>query len=84
MIINKKKRKEINPYSFRLAYEGIPRKMMKNVKIQIKELFDVKSDKAFYERMAGVIEPKISEAKNLELLFEDYGVTLVWGEVENI
>lgn len=84
MEIIEKKEKKTNPYSFRSAFESIPRNRMKDVKVRIKELLNVKSDKAFYDRMSGAIEPKVSQAKDLELLFEGYGVILAWGKGEEV
>ena len=37
---------------------------------------------AFYNRLNGDVEPKVSEAKAIEDIFNNYGITEIWGEDE--
>jgi len=67
-------------YSFRCAYDSLPKNKLGEARRKIKEILGVKTDKAVYDRIAGKPEPKMSEAKAIELLFKSYGIKLVWGE----
>ena len=68
-----------NEYSFRCAYDCLPKNKMSEVRHKIKAILNVKSDKAVYDRIAGRTEPKISEATAIEQVFRNYGITIEWG-----
>ena len=34
---------------------------------------------SWYARLNGTVEPKVSEAKIIESVFADFGITQVWG-----
>ena len=71
----------VNNYSFRGAYDSLPRNKQAEVRGQIKKVFGVSSDKAVWARIAGITEPKVSEAAAIEQLFlKNYGIKVIWGE----
>ena len=78
---NESVKNELNlkDYSFRYAYNSLPKNKMGEVRKRIKQILNVKSDKAVYDRIAGRTEPKLSEAQAIEQIFKSHGITIVWG-----
>lgn len=70
----------VNKYSFRVAYDSLPRNKQSEARGKIKKVFGVKTDKAVWARIAGITEPKVSEAAAIEQLFlKNYGIKVIWG-----
>ena len=70
----------VHNYSFKGAYNSLPRNKQTEVRGKIKLIFGVKTEKAVWARIAGATEPKVSEAAAIELLFtKDYGIKVKWG-----
>lgn len=67
-------------YSFRSAYDSLPKKKLGEARKKIKQILNVTTDKSVYARIAGTPEPKVSEAKAIEQLFRSYGIKVIWGE----
>jgi hypothetical protein len=73
--------KEVVRPSFRAAFDRLPRNKVSEVRERIKKVLNAKTDKTFYDCMAGTREAKISEAQAIEAIFVEYGIVLMWGEV---
>jgi trehalose utilization protein len=68
-----------NPFSFRAAFDSLPRNKQSEVKRKIMNIIHVTTEKSVWDRINGNIEPKVSEAKAFEQLFRSYGIKIVWG-----
>ncbi|MDR0207053.1 MAG: hypothetical protein LBI45_07350 [Bacteroidales bacterium] len=78
-----------NLFSFKRAYESLPANKKSEVRAKIMSELS-KESYAFYQRMNGRVEPKVSEAQKIEAIFAEYGITEVWNipvaepvEIEN-
>lgn len=72
---------KVRAYSFRCAYDRLPKNKMKEVRRNLKHLLNVRSEKAIYDRISGRTEPKMREAREIENIFTQYGITINWGEI---
>ena len=68
----------INQYSFRFAYDSLPRNKQPEARKKIKEIFGIISDQQLYKRIDGDIEPKISEAQEVMRYFSSFGIKISW------
>lgn len=66
-------------FSFLRGWNQVIVKDMKNVQNQIMIALNLKGRVSWYNRLYGVVEPKISEHNTIEKIFADYGITDVWG-----
>lgn len=73
---------EMNKYSFKLGYEQLRRKDVKEVRERIMSALGIATREGFYPRLRGEIEPRVSEAKAIEEIFAEYGIKKVWGNPE--
>jgi len=69
-------------YSFKKGLNNVKSGDIRTVRRELKAALGITSRNAFNARMRGEIEPKVSEAEAIEVVFEKYGVskTQVWGE----
>lgn len=69
-----------NNYSFRKGFNQITRKDLIECRAKIMKALKITSRPAWLCRLNGTVEPKYSEAKSIELIFAEYGITEVWGD----
>lgn len=69
-----------NRFSFKKGWKQLPRCAMTEVRSKIISALELKTVPAFYPRLNGTVEPKISEAQAIEEIFHSYGITDIWGE----
>lgn len=69
-----------NPFSFKKGWSQLPVGKSAEVKKKIIVALDLKCDTSFYPRLNGSYEPRLSEARAIEEIFAEYGITEVWGE----
>lgn len=67
-------------YSLKEAYGLIPKVYTGEVREKIRIIIGTKSQQNVYTYMDGTVEPKISHAIALNLLFADYGIEIQWGK----
>ena len=67
-------------YAFKKGWNQIPHSKISEARGRIKEALGISSDPQFYQRLKGCPEPTISEYVSLQEIFNDYGVTDIWGE----
>lgn len=67
-------------FSFKKGWNQLQNGQTKEVKAKIIEALNLKFTTSFYPRLNGTIEPKFSEAKAIEAVFAEYGITDIWGE----
>ena len=72
-------RNEMNEFSFKLGFSQVKRKDVQEVKNRIMNALGLRNRVSWYARLNGTVEPKVSEAKIIESVFADFGITQVWG-----
>lgn len=69
----------MNEFSFKLGFSQVKRKDVQEVKNRIMNALGLRTRVSWYARLNGSVEPKVSEAKIIESVFADFGITQVWG-----
>lgn len=69
----------MNEFSFKLGFSQVKRKDVQEVKNRIMNALGLRNRVSWYARLNGTVEPKVSEAKIIESVFADFGITQVWG-----
>ena len=72
----------MNNFSFKKAWSQVRQKDIEDVRNEIMAALALTTKPAFYNRLNGDVEPKVSEAKAIEDIFNKYGITEIWGEDE--
>ena len=72
----------MNSYSFKKGWSQVRQKDIEEVRMAIMDALALTTKPAFYNRLNGDVEPKVSEAKSIEDIFNQYGITEIWGEDE--
>lgn len=67
-------------FSFKKGYYSLPARELNDVRAEICNALNVRSRQVWWNRLAGNVEPKISEAKKIEEIFLKHGIKDVWGE----
>lgn len=70
----------MNDYSFKRGFSQVRQKDVKEVKRRIMSALGLTTRVGWYARLNGKVEPKVSEARAIEGVFADFGITKVWGE----
>lgn len=66
-------------FSFRKGWLQVRHNDADELKSKIMGALGIKTNKGFKDRLNGYVEPKVSEAKNIEDIFAHYGITEIWG-----
>lgn len=66
-------------FSFKKGWKQLPQSAVPEVRSKIISALELKTIPSFYPRLNGRIEPKISEARKIEAVFAEYGITDIWG-----
>ena len=74
----------MNNFSFKKAWSQVRQKDIEDVRNEIMAALGLTTKAAFYNRLNGDVEPKVSEANAIEDIFNKYGITEIWGEDEYI
>ena len=69
----------MDSYSFIKGWSQVRQKDVEEVRTAIMNALGLTTKAAFYNRVKGAVEPKISEAKAIEDIFNNYGITKIWG-----
>lgn len=69
-------------YAFQKGFSQVMNKDVQAVRHEIMDALNITTRPAFLSRLNGIVEPKISEAQEIERIFAKYGINDVWGEVE--
>lgn len=67
-------------FSFKKGWSQVKTSDAPKVRKKLMVALGVNSRAGFCNRMRGDIEPKITEARAIESVFAEYGITDVWGE----
>ena len=68
-------------FAFQLGWSQVKNRDIQKVKKELMQKLGLSSRMAFLNRVKGVVEPKVSEAKAIEETFAKYGIKEVWGVV---
>ena len=71
--------KIVEEFSFLKGYNQVQKKDLINVRVDIMNALGLTARQNWYFRLRGSIEPRVSEARKIEEVFEKYGVTDIWG-----
>lgn len=66
-------------FSFKKGYQQVQQKDAKDVRQKIMTALNLTSRRSWGLRLNGIIEPKVSEAQAIENIFNEYGITDIWG-----
>ncbi len=69
----------MSDFSFQLGFSQVKQRDIKDVKQKIMLALGINTRSSWLMRLNGVVEPKVSEAKAIEEIFAEYGITEVWG-----
>jgi len=69
----------MSDFSFQLGFSQVKQRDVKEVKQKIMLALNINTRSSWMMRLNGVVEPKVSEAKAIEEIFAEYGITEVWG-----
>lgn len=71
----------IKSASFKNGYNQLRKMDEENFRSEFMEMFGIRTEQSFRNRLNGKTEPKISEVAKINSLFRKYGVTSnIWGE----
>ncbi|MGM9763334.1 MAG: hypothetical protein ACI3ZQ_04880 [Candidatus Cryptobacteroides sp.] len=66
-------------FSFKKGWVQLRSKDQPKVRTKIINALGLKCVASFYPRLNGAYEPRVTEAKAIETIFAEYGITDVWG-----
>lgn len=69
-------------FSFQKGFSQVQQKDIANVRCKIMTALNINTRPAWYSRLYGNVEPKVTEAKAIEEIFAAYGIKEVWGALE--
>ena len=72
-----------NKFSFQRGWSQVRRCDQQAVKSELLTAMNINNRVSFYERLNGMIEPRITEYEAIVQIFAKYGITDVWGEAIN-
>lgn len=67
-------------FSFKKGYFQLSLIDVPDFKKKIMDKLSIRTRQSFHLRLNGEIEPKVSEARAIEEVFSEYGITDVWGD----
>ena len=67
-------------FSFKKGYRQLPVNQTQIVREAIIEALQIKGRMTWYNRLNGLVEPRVSEAQKIESIFSNYNITDIWGE----
>lgn len=72
----------MNEFSFKKGWSQIKVGDMDEARNKIMIAIGITTRMAWGNRLKGLVEPKVSEARAIESVFAEYGITEVWGNSE--
>lgn len=71
---------KMEKYSFKKGFDQVKQKDIPEVKKKIMEALNLNFRSSWKARLDGKVEPRVSEAKKIEEIFAEYGITDIWGK----
>ena len=69
----------MNNFSFQRGFSQVMQKDVAIVRAEIMTALDITTRSSWGARLTGKVEPKVSEAQQIEAIFAKYGIKDVWG-----
>lgn len=69
----------MSKFSFQRGFSQVRQKDVANVKAEIMTALGIATRSSWAARLNGAVEPKVSEAHQIEEIFAKYGINEVWG-----
>lgn len=69
----------MSKFSFQRGFSQVMQKDVANVRAEIMTVLDITTRSSWSARLNGAVEPKVSEAQQIEAIFAKYGINDVWG-----
>ena len=69
----------MNEYSFEKGWGQVQQKDVEAVREQIMLALGATTFQTFRQRKKGTVEPKVSEKAEIERIFNEFGITEIWG-----
>lgn len=69
-----------NQFSFAKGWGQLQQKDVSEVKEKIMKALHITAKSTFYNKLRGTIEPVASEKEAIVTIFNQYGITEIWGE----
>lgn len=70
----------MSKFSFKKGYDQVQRKDLESVKQEIMSALEINNRMSWNDRLNGNVEPRISEHRAIEEIFNKRGITEIWGE----
>jgi len=70
----------VTSFSFKTGFEQLRIIDVPVVEKEIMNALGITHRTNFLKRLKGEVEPKVSEAKSIEAIFKQYGITKIWGD----
>ncbi len=70
----------MNNFSFKKGYGQVMNKDASAVRRKIMKALKITTLQGFRNRLAGNVEPRVSERAAIEKIFAEYGIKNIWGE----
>ena len=67
-------------FSFLKGYHQLKVQDTEIVRNKIMKDLDIKSRQAFWRKLHGFAEPRMTEIQAIERIFGEYGITEIWGK----
>jgi hypothetical protein len=73
----------MNEFSFQNGWSQVRQKDVTEVREKIMNALglEVTSRASWALHLKGIVEPKVSEARAIENIFAEYGITDIWGKI---
>ncbi|MDR1881777.1 MAG: hypothetical protein LBR26_03225 [Prevotella sp.] len=71
----------MNEFSFQLGWSQVRQRDTQEVREKLMNALglELTNRASWGQRLKGIVEPKVSEAKAIEAIFAEYGIKEVWG-----
>lgn len=66
--------------SFKKGFAQVRQVDAPDVKKKIMAALGINTRAAWWKRLNGLVEPRVSEAAAIESIFAEYGITDIWGD----
>jgi hypothetical protein len=71
--------KKMTEFSFRKGWYQVKQGEARDVRAKIMSALNIATRMAFIDRLNGKYEPRVTEAKAIESIFAEHGITDIWG-----
>ncbi|MDR1340130.1 MAG: hypothetical protein LBK58_08780 [Prevotellaceae bacterium] len=75
--------KEIEKRAFQVGWAAVPQGVSATVRARIIFALGVSTNQAFRDHLNGYVYHSVVDVENIEAIFNEYGITDIWGKVES-